>query len=651
MDDTIPHSARAEHFRQKAENFPLITILPVPKGMMPIFSEELQHVFPEPQGQQVKREMPREDLSRSQEELEVSREEYFDLYDLAPVGYLTLSELGLILKANFTVAELLGVTKDILINRLLTSFILPADVDIFYEHRKQLFHTGISQVFEVRMTRSGAGHFWTRMEAAVASDGEGRPLCRLVVSDISLSKAAEEALRESEKRLRLVLDASQIGDWELNLLTGEARWSLRYGQIFGYTEPLSEWNSDMFLQHIHPEDRAMVKSSLWESVEADREWYCEFRIIRPDKGVRWICARGGFFKDNLGQLCKMYGMVADITEHKVVEEDLRRAEEKQREAERKCLTGKIQELDGRIESSIEMQLGRGPAMQSVISDIRKVASSEYSLIIEGETGTGKTLIANIIHTLSNRSQGPFIVLDMSVIPENLIESELFGYEKGAFTGADKKKKGYFEIANGGTVFLDELQSMTPYVQNKILKVVEERSFYPVGANHPVETDIRLIGATNTSIRQAVKEKKFREDLYYRLNEATLRLPPLRKRRSDIVFFTQKFLIDVSAELHKPLRIAHEEVLTFLKKQHWPGNVRELKNVIRKAALFSESNILTLEAVSQAMTDTTIEKEPVEAAGLISQHVPLSIPEAEKMAISIALSHTGGNKTRAAEVLP
>lgn len=610
----------------------------------------LHHVFHELRVDRIELEMQNGNPSLTQREPEVSREEYNYLYDLAPVGYLTLSELGMILKANSTIAHLLGATKGVLLNRLLTSFLLPEDVDSFFLHRKRLFEIGEPQVFETRMVRRDGTHLWTRMEAARVRGAEGSYFCRLAVSDISAGKQAEEALREGEKRLRMALDAARIGDWQVDPATGETRCSPRFGQIFGYGGSLPEWNFRVFLEHVHPEDRALVESSLLASMETERDWYREFRIVRPDRTVRWVWARGSTFRNGQGRQNKMFGMVADITEHKTAEAKLKRAEEKQREVERKSLTRKIRELDGKIESSLEMQLGRSSAMQKVISDIRTVASSDYSLIIEGETGTGKTLIASIIHTLSNRSQGPFIVLDMSVIPENLIESELFGYEKGAFTGADRKKKGYFEIANGGTVFFDELQSMTPYVQNKILKVVEERSFYPVGANQLVETDIRIIGATNGNIRQAVKDLKFREDLYYRLNEASLRLPPLRKRRADIIFFTQKYLFEVSSELHKPIGIIDDEVLAFLRKQYWPGNVRELKNVIRKAALFCAANTLTLEAITQAMSDTTIEAEPVEPHGPQGQQVPLSIPEAEKLAIGLALRHTGGNKTKAAGVL-
>lgn len=647
-------ASRAVHptaLRQLAENLSAQQSLPPKLDVAHLSSENLQRLCHELQVHQIELEMQNENLKLIQAELEAAREEYFELYDLAPVGYLTLTDIGLIRQANLTAANLLGESKEGLINRMLSSYIWPGEVEVYYLHFKDLFVTGKKQQFEIRLQRQGGRYFWARIETTAIQDNEGNPLCHLILSDISAHKQAEEALRENEKRLRIALDAAQIGDWEIDLLQGKSRWSLRYGQIFGLSQllPATGGTRD-FLDCVHAEDRTRVATSLDESRENCREWYAEFRIVRPDREVRWVWARGSFFRDNWGRISTMFGMVADITEQKIIAERQKRLEDQQRIQERNSLTGKIRDLDEQIESSLELQLGKSSIIQHIIHDIKKLASTNFSIIIEGETGTGKSLIANIIHSLSNRSEKPFIVLDLSAIPESLIESELFGYEKGAFTGADKKKKGYFEIATGGTIFFDELQNMSPHIQTKILMVMDERRFYPVGANRPVQADMRVIGATNTNIKKAVREKKFREDLYYRLSEATLKLPPLRERREDIGFFIQKFLLEVSSELNKPIRMADQQVFGFLEEQQWPGNVRELKNVIRRAVLFSESKTLTVAAVSRAMSETSVAPDYAEAPGDHGRPAPLSLPEAERQAIRIALSHTGGNKTRAAEVL-
>jgi DNA-binding NtrC family response regulator len=312
--------------------------------------------------------------------------------------------------------------------------------------------------------------------------------------------------------------------------------------------------------------------------------------------------------------------------------------------EKRRLNKAIKQLDKSLASSLEMLLGRSSAINRVIEDIRRVSSSDFSLIIEGETGTGKTFIASIIHNLSWRAKGPFVTLDIGSIPETLVESELFGYEKGAFTGAEKRKVGYFELADKGTIFIDELQNITPYVQRKLLKVVEEKRFYPVGSSSPVATDIRIIGATNADIGQIVKDKRFREDLYYRLNEFTIHLPPLREREADIAFLAQGFLTEVSSDLNKYIPLINDDVINFLMKQPWHGNVRELKNVMRKSALLCEGDTISMDIVHQVMagewkyTVTHIDE------------APMSMSEAEKHAIRLALKHTNGNKTKAAGIL-
>jgi DNA-binding NtrC family response regulator len=323
-----------------------------------------------------------------------------------------------------------------------------------------------------------------------------------------------------------------------------------------------------------------------------------------------------------------------------------------RAVEKRRLNQEIWQLDKSLSSSLEMLLGRSSAIKKVIEDIRRVASSDFSLIMEGETGTGKTFIASIIHNLSGRAKGPFVTLDVSAIPETLIESELFGYEKGAFTGAEKRKKGYFELADKGTIFIDELQNITPLVQSKLLKVVEERRFHSIGSNSPVETNVRIIGATNKNMVQSVKDQLFREDLYYRLNEFIIHLPPLRERAADIPFLAQVFLTEVSSDLNKYIPLISDDAINVLMKQPWNGNVRELKNVIRKSALLCDNNEVTMDIVNQVIGELrNITGAAENKVPAWQSHGPaISLNEAEKIAIRLALEQTGGNKTKAAEIL-
>ncbi|MBF0558029.1 MAG: sigma-54-dependent Fis family transcriptional regulator, partial [Nitrospirae bacterium] len=264
-------------------------------------------------------------------------------------------------------------------------------------------------------------------------------------------------------------------------------------------------------------------------------------------------------------------------------------------------------------------------------------------------GTGKTFLAGIIHSLSRRAKEPFIPIDIGTIPETLIESELFGYEKGAFTGARQKKKGYFELAHKGTIFLDELQNMNSNLQSRLLKVVEEKRFYPVGSSNPIEIDVRVICSTNMNIGQAVKEKRFREDLYYRLNQFTITIPPLRDRIEDIGFLAELFIRYFSSEMKKPLLFIDDDAIRFFQERPWPGNVRELKNVIRKAVVICDRDVIDLKLVRQTVEESRgLADMPVKTISAASSLMSLS--EAEKIAIKKALEHTGGNKTKAAEIL-
>ncbi len=321
----------------------------------------------------------------------------------------------------------------------------------------------------------------------------------------------------------------------------------------------------------------------------------------------------------------------------------------QRALERSELQQLLSQLDRSVEASLEWIFGKSTAMKVVIEQIRQVAWSNFSVIIQGETGTGKSVVAQAIHNLSRRADQSFQAVDVGVIPETLIESELFGHEKGAFTGADKKKQGFFEHATGGTIFIDELENIPPTIQGKLLRAVEEKKIYALGSAKPLDIDARIIAATNVDLKKLVREKKFREDLFFRLSEFTITLPPLRERVEDIPFLAVKFLVKASIELNKQMRELDTDVLDILMRYPWPGNVRELKNVIRRAALLSDSGIVKAEHLEFLIEDKWDDKDALPLLPL-KELSAMAAKDAEKRAIKRALEMTNGNKSKAASML-
>jgi DNA-binding NtrC family response regulator len=290
-------------------------------------------------------------------------------------------------------------------------------------------------------------------------------------------------------------------------------------------------------------------------------------------------------------------------------------------------------------------LGESPVMAEVRQLLRKVAVSPAStVLLTGESGTGKDLAARAIHYNGERSARPFMHITCSAVPESLLESELFGHERGAFTDARARKKGLFELADGGTVYLDEISEMTPALQAKLLRVLEEKAFKRVGGAQDVRVDVRVIAATNREIEQAVSQGQFRADLFFRLNVLTVRLPPLRDRRGDVPLLVEHFIRTFSQEFRKPFSEAAPAVLQALQAHHWPGNVRELRNVIERAVLLTDHEVLQVEDLGGlAPRDPSSSPFRLPPEGVRFESL-------EQDLVRQALERAGGNQTRAAALL-
>jgi DNA-binding NtrC family response regulator len=327
-----------------------------------------------------------------------------------------------------------------------------------------------------------------------------------------------------------------------------------------------------------------------------------------------------------------------------------------RELETSALRREVEELRRHVAdpaSSLIVQMGSSSQVARVIEQVTTVATSNLTVLVLGETGTGKELIAHAIHQLSDRRRRPIVALDCGAIPEALLESELFGHEKGAFTGADRRKHGRLRLAEGGTCLLDELGNLPTSLQAKLLRVLESRQLQPVGADHASPMDVRFIAATNDDLQARVARGQFRADLYFRLAQYTIALPPLRERTEDIPYLAQRFLQEASVELRRPIETIVPEALELLHRYSWPGNVRELRNVMRQALLHTQGLAIRADAIRLALGNSNAAVPAGVAwthARSLKDAAEQAARAAERAIIGETLRATNGNKAEAARTL-
>ena len=306
--------------------------------------------------------------------------------------------------------------------------------------------------------------------------------------------------------------------------------------------------------------------------------------------------------------------------------------------------------------SIEETMGDSPQIKQVLKQVEIIAATNMTVILQGESGTGKEVIAKMIHEKSLRKDKSFIAIDCGVIPDTLAESELFGYEKGAFTGAEERKEGKFEQANGGTLFFDEITNIPNSIQMKLLRAVQERKFQHLGGKKDISVDVRIIVATNINLSEAVKIGRFRDDLFHRLNEFHIDLPSLRERKEDLPILTKYFLHEANRDLNRKVEGFSGEVMRFFLNYHWPGNVRELKNVIKRAVLLTDSKDITPACLTLNNGHHTTQPylQPDDSASnegaSLREAKEKSAGQIEEKMIKDAMVKAGGNKTKAARIL-
>ncbi|MGA8181205.1 MAG: sigma 54-interacting transcriptional regulator [Desulfobacterales bacterium] len=477
-----------------------------PEAVQQITRGDVQQLVEDLHIHQIELEMQNDELRKTQRKLEASRDRFSDLYDFAPVGYMTASDKGFILEANLTMAAMLGVERIYLIGKPLSRFIIRDDQDRYYLFRKNLLGTETHRTLELKLIRKDGTWFYARLEGiAVEDPEENTPLIRIAVTDITERKQAEEALKKAHDEL----------DRKVKARTAE----------------LTRANTKLKREI---EERKLAVQTLEHALVEIKE-----------------------LKNRL-------------------------------EAEKTYLQEEI-----KSQYNYENIIGNSDELRYTLYKVEQIAPTNTAVIILGETGTGKELIARAIHGTGPRKNRAFVKVNCAALPSNLIESELFGHEKGAFSGAVAQRLGRFEVADGATLFLDEIGELPLELQTKLLRVIQDSEFERLGSSQTIKVDVRVIAATNRNLEEDVRSGRFRQDLWYRLNVFPITVPPLRSRMEDLPVLVKFFVNKVSKKLGKSIDHIPKSVMNTLGNYHWPGNVRELENVIERAVINASGNKLRL----------------------------------------------------------
>jgi PAS domain S-box-containing protein len=465
----------------------------------------------------------------------------------------------------------------------------------------EVLANGVIQPYEKEFLRKDGSRVPVLIGSAMFQDkAEGV----VFVLDLSELKGAEKKIRGQEIELRQILDLTPqhvavISSWQERIFASRAL--LHY---FGLS--LEDWRLRGTQTRVHPDD---LERLLWGPQGDPPEQY-EARLRRYDGAYRWFLVRNNPLYDEQGKITRWYVAGTDIHDRKQAEEKLRQENVALRE-----------EIDKA--SMFEEIVGTSKPLRAVLSQIAKVAPTGSTVLINGETGTGKELIARALHKRSQRSAGPFVSVNCAALPPTLVSSELFGHEKGAFTGATERRLGRFEMADGGTIFLDEVGELLPDTQASLLRVLQEREIERVGGGQSIPVDVRVIAATNRDLNAAVVKGTFRQDLLYRLNVFPIEIPPLRERRDDILILVEYFVQRYANRAGRNIRSIDQKTLELLQSYDWPGNIRELQNIIERSIILSSAEVFSVDELwlskrtfpraSRSEAEPRTEREIIEAA--------------------------------------
>ena len=556
---------------------------------------------------------------RAEEALRESETLFRTFVDHAEDAFFMLDfEQGTIIDVNRCACEGLGYTRQELIGMTPLAFDVDLDRTTLESITAQAA-TGGTVMFDRHWHRRKDGSlFPVEVQTSVFRHG-GRRFLLKVARDITERIRAEKAIRQSEAELQQILDAAPQ---HLAVLGPDRRRMYLNKAVLEYLGMTHEEGQTCDLSNLfHPDDLEQLNRKVESGFSTGSQVESEARMPRHDGAYRWFLLRYKPLHDEQGRITRWVVTATDIEERKQAEERLQHENVALREEVDKA-------------SMFEEIVGSSPALRSVLSRVAKVAPTDSTVLITGETGTGKELIARAIHKRSRRSARTFVSVNCAAIPRDLIASELFGHEKGAFTGATQRRLGRFELAEGGTIFLDEIAELPAETQVALLRVLQEREFERVGGGQPIRTDVRVIAATNRDVKAAIEAGDFRSDLFFRLNVFPIETPPLRKRKEDIPLLVEYFIDRYARKTGKSIKRVNKRSLELLQSYPWPGNIRELQNIIERSVIVCETENFSIdESWLSSQARASEQKNPIGLSEMLAAQ--------EQETIEAALRECGG----------
>ena len=535
-----------------------------------------------------------DDRKRAEEVLRTSEQNLRLIVDSIPGFVITATPSGELELANLRMLTYFGKTLEELKEWSLV--IHPDDRPLVVAAWAHSVHTGDPHDIPQRLLGADGVYRWFHVRASALRNAEGETQrWYALFTDIDESKQAEAKLRRSEWNLLEAQRLGHSGSWSLDVASGIVAGSPEMCRVFGATDGDDPLQPDFWFDRIHPEDRPRVRELFEQCVAEKREYQADYRLLLPDGTIRHQHSRGNPIVNEAGHLVEFVGTAIDTTDHALATAELQRAFE-----EIKRLKDRLHDENIALREQIDQVfmfeeiVGSSAALKEVLSSVVQVAPTDSTVLITGETGTGKELVARAIHKRSQRASRAFVSVNCAAIPSSLIASELFGHEKGAFTGAMQQRRGRFELAHSGSIFLDEVGELPHETQIALLRVLQERQFERVGGDRVISTNVRVIAATNRDLSAAIAAGVFRADLFYRLNVFPIEIPPLRKRRDDIPLLVEYFVQRFSDKMGKHIRKIDKDTMARCRAYDWPGNIRELQNIVERSVILCTGSTFRVE---------------------------------------------------------